>query len=184
MLFWLITAVATGMILGMSFNFFRLERFLKPDFLVEEYQEENTLKGKKLLEKLKIVWLEGVNLTKKVIWFVIIGIAIGAIIHGFIPEDFFIEKITANNLFAVPIATILAIPLYANASGVIPIVESLVNKGIPLGTALAFMMATVGLSLPEAFILSKAMKPQLLIIFFGSVGISIILIGFLANMIF
>ncbi len=184
MLFWLITAIAAGTILGMIFEFWRVERFLRPEFSTDKNEEFINLKGLKFLDKLKIVWHEGFNLTKKVIWFVIIGIGIGALIHGFLPENFFVEKITADNIWAVPLATILAVPLYANASGVIPIVESLVGKGIPLGTALAFMMATVGLSLPEAFILSKAMQPKLLIIFFGSVAISIIGIGFLANTIF
>jgi len=184
MLFWLIAAIATGTILGMVFEVFRVERFLRPEFSTSNNDETINLRGMKFLQKLKIVWQEGLELTKKVIWFVVIGIGIGAVIHGFVPENFFVERISADNLFAVPIATILAVPLYANASGVIPIVESLVGKGIPLGTALAFMMATVGLSLPEAFILSKAMKPRLLVIFFGSVAIAIIGIGFLANMIF
>jgi len=106
---------------------------------------------------------------------------VGAAIHGFIPAGFFEKYITAENLFAVPLATILAVPMYANVVGVIPIMQSLVAKGIPLGTAMAFMMAVVGLSLPEALILKRVMKTKLLAYFFGITTINIIIIGYLFN---
>ncbi len=89
-------------------------------------------------------------------------------IHGFVPTGFFQSHIGGNNPLAVPVSVILAVPMYANAAGVIPVLEALVARGIPLGTALAFMMAVVGLSLPEAMMLRKAMKPRLLGVFFGS----------------
>jgi hypothetical protein len=98
-----------------------------------------------------------------------------------VPTGFFEKYITADNIFAVPIATILAVPMYANSVGVIPIIQSLVEKGIPIGTALSFMMAIVGLSLPEALILKKIMKTKLLFYFFGIVTLSIIIIGYLFN---
>ena len=109
------------------------------------------------------------------------GIAVGAVIHGYVPAGFFENYIKADNLFAVPIAAIVAVPMYANAVGVIPIMQSLVEKGIPLGTALAFMMAVVGLSLPEALILKRVMKMKLLIYFFCITTITIIIIGYLFN---
>jgi hypothetical protein len=95
--------------------------------------------------------------------------------------NFFEKYLINSNWWSVPLATILAVPLYSNAVAVIPIMEVLVTKGIPFGTALAFMLATVGLSLPEALILKKAMKPKLLFSFFAVVTLGIILIGYLFN---
>lgn len=125
---------------------------------------------------------DAMGIFKKVAPYVILGVGVGALIHGYVPGGFFEKYIQADNLLAVPAAVILAVPLYANASGVIPIVESLVDKGIPLGTALAFMMAVVGLSLPEALILKKVMKLPLLIAFFSVVTLGIIVIGYGFNM--
>ena len=121
------------------------------------------------------------SLTKKIAIYALLGIAVGSIIHGFVPTGFFEKYITVDNLFAVPIATVIAIPMYANSVAVIPIIQSLVEKGIPLGTALAFMMAVVGLSLPEALILKKVMKIKLLLYFFGITALNIIIIGYLFN---
>lgn len=100
------------------------------------------------------------------------------------PTGYFENWISKNNSFAVPIVMIIGVPMYANATGVIPIMQVLVVKGIPLGTALAFSMAVVGLSLPEATLLKKVMKPPLIAWFFGSVALSIILLGYFFNLIF
>ncbi len=126
---------------------------------------------------------EAFEITKKVLPYLVIGIALGGWIHGFIPEGYFAKYLTQKEWWTVPFSVILAVPLYANASGVIPIVESLVDKGVPLGTALSFMMAVVGLSLPEAMILKRVMKPKLLLSFFGFVTVGIIVLGFLFNMV-
>jgi uncharacterized membrane protein YraQ (UPF0718 family) len=118
----------------------------------------------------------------RTIWpFVIGGIAIGACIHGYVPRDFLVAIAGRNNPFAVPIATLIGIPLYSNAAGVIPMVSALVEKGVGMGTALAFMMAVTGLSLPEFLILKKVMRLKLLLIFAGVVGCGIIIIGYLFN---
>ncbi|MDA3850668.1 MAG: permease [Spirochaetaceae bacterium] len=99
------------------------------------------------------------------IW-ILIGVGIGALLHGFVPENFFTEHLGKGQLWTVPAAVILGIPLYANASGVIPVVESLINKGVPIGTAMAFMMSVVGASFPEFMMLKQVMKPRLLLLFF------------------
>ncbi len=116
--------------------------------------------------------------------YVLAGLAIGAGIHGYVPTGFFQEHLAGDSLFAVPLSVSLAIPMYANASGILPVVQALVAKGIPLGTAIAFMMGVVGLSLPEAMMLKKVMQPRLLATFFGTVGISIIGLGYLFNVVF
>lgn len=145
------------------------------------YVEKITIAFK---ERLKEVTQEARSITKKVMPYVLIGVAIGGAIHGFIPTGFFEQYITKSNPFAVPLAVILWIPMYANAMGVIPIVQALIAKWIPLWTGLAFMMAVVGLSLPEFFILKKVMKIKLLLIFFWITGLCMILLGYFFNWIF
>lgn len=139
------------------------------------------LSRKSRLSLLKAFWIEGFGLTKKIFPYVVLGVGLGGIIHGLVPTSFFEQYLNNRNWWSVPIATIIAVPLYSGAVAVIPIMQALIIKGVPFGTALAFMLATVGLSLPEAIILKKVMKPQLLISFFTVVTLGIILIGYLFN---
>lgn len=124
------------------------------------------------------------RIIKKVLPYVLVGIVIGGIMLGYIPEAFFEQYMSKNNWFAVPISTILAVPMYSNASGNLPIVQVFVSKGIPLGTAIAFMMGVVGLSLPEALLLKKIMNFKLIGIYFGIVTVCIIISGYIFNFIF
>ncbi len=118
------------------------------------------------------------------VWpYVIAGIAVGAAIHGYMPQTFLAGIMGRGAWWSVPMAVLLGIPLYSNAAGVIPVVYALMEKGAALGTALAFMMAVVALSLPEMLILRKVLKPRLLIIFVGIVGSTIVLIGYLFNLV-
>lgn len=135
-------------------------------------------------QTVKLLSREAIGITKKISLYVLIGVGVASWIHGYVPEGFFETYITKENFFAVPLAVLLAVPLYSNASGVIPVIESLIDKGIPMGTALAFMMATVGLSFPEALILKRVMKLPLLLTFFGVVALGMILIGYVFNLIF
>ncbi|PKQ38378.1 MAG: hypothetical protein CVT59_03930 [Actinobacteria bacterium HGW-Actinobacteria-1] len=116
------------------------------------------------------------------VWpYVVVGIGIGAVMHGYIPDDFLVQYAGPNNPFAVPIAVLIGVPLYSNAAGVIPLVSVLTEKGMAMGTVLAFMMAVVGLSLPEAIILRKVLKPKLIAVYFGINAIGIVAIGYLFN---
>lgn len=121
------------------------------------------------------------DLLKKIGPYVVVAIGIGAIIHGYVPSDFLIRYAGPNNPLAVPIAVLLGVPLYSNAAGIIPLVAVFINKGIPIGTALAFMMAVTALSVPEMIILRKVLKPKLLAIFIGILAVSITFIGFFFN---
>jgi uncharacterized membrane protein YraQ (UPF0718 family) len=123
------------------------------------------------------------GLLKKIWPYVVIGIGIGAVIHGYVPQDFLVHWAGRDNPFAVPLAVALGVPLYANAAGVIPIVQALTAKGMAIGTVLAFMMAVTALSLPEAVILSNVLKKPLLATFFGVVAVAIMLVGYLFNLI-
>ncbi|PIF03287.1 MAG: hypothetical protein CR987_00380 [Draconibacterium sp.] len=116
------------------------------------------------------------------IWlYVIIGIAIGAVAHGYVPDDYLAKMLGKGNWYAIPLAILLGIPLYSNAAGIIPIVSVLIEKGVSLGTALAFMMSVIGLSLPEIIILKKVLKWQLIAVFIGVVAVGIIIVGFVFN---
>ena len=179
---YVVAAILLGVIGGFILSKLKLEKYV-PDYIWKIKSQNIEIKNEKIpFKKLFLkFWKEGFDLTKKITPYVLIGIAVGAAIHGFVPAGFFEKYISAENLFAVPIAAIVAVPMYANAVGVIPIMQSLVEKGIPLGTAMAFMMAVVGLSLPEALILKRVMKTKLLIYFFGITTINIIIIGYLFN---
>jgi len=118
---------------------------------------------------------------RKVAPWVAVGVAIGAFIHGYAPENFLARYAGRDNPFAVLIAVAIGIPLYSNAEGVIPVVQALWAKGLPLGTTLAFMMAVTGLSMPEMIILRRVLKPRLLATFIGVVGVGILIVGYFFN---
>jgi hypothetical protein len=116
------------------------------------------------------------------VWpYVVVGIGIGAVMHGYVPNDFLVKYAGPGNPLAVPLAVLVGVPLYSNAAGVVPIVGVLIAKGVSIGTALAFMMAVVGLSLPEAIILRKVLKPKLIALYFGINAVGIVAIGYLFN---
>ena len=179
---YVISAMLLGIFGGFILGKLKLKKYVADYVWKIKSQNLETKNNKEKLSALiKKFWYEGFDLTKKITPYVLLGIAVGAAIHGYVPAGFFENYIKADNLFAVPIAAIVAVPMYANAVGVIPIMQSLVEKGIPLGTAMTFMMAVVGLSLPEALILKRVMKIKLLAYFFGITTINIIIIGYLFN---
>lgn len=137
-----------------------------------------------LLQRLPEVNTEVLKTLKRLVPYIFIGLALGSFIHGYVPEAFFEATLAKSNFFAVPIAVVLAIPLYIDAVSVLPVIDSLVDKGVPLGTAIAFMMAAIGLSFPEALLLKKVMKRKLIIAFFSTIGLGMIVSGFLFNLIF
>jgi uncharacterized membrane protein YraQ (UPF0718 family) len=124
------------------------------------------------------------DIVSKVWIYVILGIAVGAGIHGYVPQDFMASFMGKGAWWSVPAAVLLGVPMYSNAAGIIPIVKALLEKGAALGTVLAFMMAVIGLSLPEAIILRNILKPRLVFTFFGIVAAGIIIIGYLFNIVF
>lgn len=132
-------------------------------------------------ERLQYAWDYVVEILKKVSPYVVIAIGLGALIHGYVPTDFLAQVAGKDNPLGVLVAVIIGVPLYSNAAGVLPLVAVLMEKGVPLGTALAFMMAVTALSLPEMIILRKVLKPKLLAIFVGILTVSIIAVGYLFN---
>ena len=173
----LVVAIVAGMVIGK----------LKLEKWVEEYVF--TFHNGQSAETAALTWKERfdyarwntADILKKVWLYVVIAIGIGGFIHGYVPEDFLVKYAGPQNPFAVPLAVALGVPLYSNAAGVIPIVYALMNKGLALGTILAFMMAVTALSLPEMIILRKVLKVPLLAVFVGIMTVTIIAVGYLFN---
>jgi uncharacterized membrane protein YraQ (UPF0718 family) len=175
----LLIAIVAGYVLGRL----KLERWVEP------FVFETRLGGQVIDPSLGLTWddriqmgVEEVGLILRKIWpYLLVGIALGAAIHGWAPEDFFTQYAGAGNPFAVLIAVLVGIPLYSNAAGIMPLVQALHDKGLPMGTLLAFMMAVVALSLPELILLRRVLKPPLIVTFVAVTGAGIIAVGYLFN---
>lgn len=180
---------ATGLFIAISAGYvigrLNLERF------VEGWVYETKAKQVDFVEE-KIPFSEridsGISAVKEIVakvWiYIVIGIAVGAGIHGYVPENFMASLMGKSAWWSVPLSVLIGIPMYSNAAGIIPIVQALLEKGASLGTVLAFMMSVIGLSLPETIILKKVLKIQLIGVFIGVVGAGIIIVGYLFNFIF
>lgn len=176
----LLVAIAGGIAIGML----NLEKYVEP--FVYQIKSKNACcngdSGKIThKERLSEAHNGACSIFKKVYPYILIGVGIGAFIHGYVPTGFLVQYAGAHNPFAVPIAVLIGVPLYSNIAGVLPITEVLVKQGLPIGTVLAFTMAVTALSLPEMIILRKVLKPQLLAIFAGILTLAIIFTGYLFN---
>jgi len=182
-LLYITAGMAIGVVGGWILGKLRMEKYVADFVWKLPEQKENIIAQQSRSKKqiAQIVSKEAMNITKKIALYIFVGVGIGAVIHGYVPQGFFETYLQKAGIWSVPLAVILAVPLYSNASGVIPIIQSLIAKGVPIGTGLAFMMAVVVLSLPEALILKKVLKWQLLASFFGIVTVGIIIIGYLFN---
>ncbi len=185
---YVISGILLGTVSGIILQQLNLERYLTPwvQQILENSQKETEKFQKQsttFKQKLPFIWKESKSILKGIFIYIIIGVAVGAFMHGYVPEGFFEQYLSKDNLLAVPLATILAVPMYSGASGILPIVQVLVAKGVPLGTAIAFMMAVVGISLPEAMLLKKVMTFKLIAIFFSVVTLCIIISGYIFNVI-
>jgi uncharacterized membrane protein YraQ (UPF0718 family) len=173
----LTVAVLAGLVIGRL----HLERF------VEDYVWKVHAGGRgidvrlTMSDRVRDAWRSTLDIVRRVLPYVVIGIGIGAVIHGYVPTELVVSIGGTGNPLAVPALVALGVPLYSNAAGTIPIVEALIGKGLPLGSALAFMMAITALSLPEMVILRRVMKPRLIAVFIAVVATGIVGIGYLFN---
>jgi hypothetical protein len=175
----LVIAITAGMLIGR----FKMERFVE-DFVWKVHRKITVSEGKTTWEERSLqAWHSVREIVGKVWIYVVIGIGIGAGIHGYVPTDALVSIMGKQAWWSVPAAVLLGIPLYSNAAGIIPIVSALMEKGASLGTVLAFMMSVIGLSLPEAVILRRVLKLPLLITFFVIIAVAIMLTGYLFNLI-
>ena len=177
----LVLAIVAGWVIGRL----RLERHVEP------FVFETTLRGQPVDLSSELSWEdrfamgreEVVSILRKIWPYLVVGIGIGAAIHGWVPEDFFVDAAGPDNPLAVPVAVGIGVPLYSNAAGVLPLVEALHAKGLAMGTVLAFMMSVVALSVPEMVLLRRVLKPKLLAVFVGAVAVGILAVGVLFNLI-
>ena len=175
----LVIAILAGFIIGRL----KLERWVEP------FVFETKLRGKVIDSTAGLTWddriqmgiEEVISILRKIWPYLLVGIGLGAVIHGWAPQDFFARYAGADNPFAVLIAVLIGIPLYSNAAGILPLIDALYSKGLPMGTLLAFMMATVALSLPEMILLRRVLKPKLIATFIGVTAVGIIGVGYLFN---
>ncbi len=177
----LIVAIAAGWVIGRL----HLESWVEP------FVFETTMRGQPVDLSIHLSWSdrftigreEVASIIKKIWPYLLVGIGVGALVHGWVPEDFFVRYAGPENPVAVPVAVGLGVPLYSNAAGVLPLVEALHAKGLAMGTVLAFMMSVVALSLPEMILLRRVLKPRLLAVFVGVVATGIVVVGFVFNLV-
>ena len=184
---WKVTAIyiGTGLLVaifgGLIIGKLKLEKWVGEYVYQFHNGQEYEIVRQTFKERLLYAKENTLDILKKVWLYIIIAIGIGGLIHGYVPQDFLVHYAGPRNPFAVPIAVLLGVPLYANAAGVIPIVYALMEKGLSMGTVLAFMMAVTALSFPEMIILRKVLKLPLLGVFVGIMTVTIIAVGYLFN---
>lgn len=184
-LIYVVSGILLGTVGGWLLGKFNLEPLLSDwvKQILANKQQAGEFKADKqtFFQRLPEITRGAWDIVKGVVLYVLIGIGIGAAMHGYVPENFFQQYLGSGAWWTVPLAVILAVPMYANAAGIVPVIQVFVAKGVPLGTTIAFMMATVGLSIPEGTLLKKVMTLKLIGIYFGMVTLFIIFSGFLFN---
>jgi uncharacterized membrane protein YraQ (UPF0718 family) len=184
-LLYMSTGLIIAMISGYVIGRLKLEKHVEP-WVYEVKAGHLDMGEEKIPFSARIT--AGIDAVKEIVskvWiYIVIGIAVGAGIHGYVPENFMASLMGKSAWWSVPAAVLLGVPMYSNAAGIIPIVQALLEKGASLGTVLAFMMGVIGLSLPETIILRKVLKLRLIFIFVGIVATGIIIVGYLFNLIY
>jgi len=184
-LIYVLTGLTVAILSGWLIGVFKLEKYVEDwVFKVKSNNQDEIEEKISFEQRIKTGYDSVKDIVGKIWIYILIGIAVGAGAHGYVPEDFLSALMGKANWYSVPLAIVIGIPLYSNAAGIIPIISVLIEKGVTLGTALAFMMSVIGLSLPEIIILKKVLKWQLIAIFVGIVAVGIIIVGFLLNFIY
>lgn len=188
---WKLTAVyvaagmGIGIVGGVLIDRLRMERYVE-DYVwkirmgaLAQVEADTSLTG-----RVRYAWGEVTDIVGRIWLYVIAGIGIGAALHGYVPQELFARYAAADNPFAVPVAVLMGLPLYSNATGVIPVAEALLAKAVPVGTVIAFMMSVVAISPPEFVMLRKVLKVPMLAFFGGFLAVAFVLVGYLLNLLF
>lgn len=185
MLIYIFTGLVIAILAGWIIGKLKLEKWVQ-EWVYKIHAEHQDLVKEKMTfaKRIGYGYASVRDIVGKVWFFVVIGIVVGAGFHGYVPQNFLASFMGSHEWYSVPLSVLIGIPLYSNAAGVIPIVSVLIEKGASLGTALAFMMSVIGLSLPEIIILKKVLKLPLIMTFVGIVGCGILIVGYLFNLIF
>ncbi len=181
-LIYLVSGVSIAIISGWIIGRLKLEHFIEDWVLLVRENEQQVSDGVlNWSDRIDKGWSSVREIVGKVWPYILAGIGVGALIHGYVPEDFMAKIMGKNSWWSVPAAVLVGIPMYSSAAGVVPVVEALLGKGAALGTVLAFMMSVIALSLPEMVILRKVLKIQMILVFISVVGCGILFTGFLFN---
>jgi len=179
---YMVTGLTIAIISGWLIGKLGLEKYVAEWVYKVKVKHENQLDVKiTFYERIQAGYESVKEIVGKIWIYIILGIAVGAGAHGYVPEDFLGSLLGKENWYGVPLAILMGVPMYSNAAGIIPIVSVLIEKGVSLGTALAFMMSVIALSLPEIIILKKVLKWQLITVFVGIVAVGIVIVGFIFN---
>ncbi|MBD3249111.1 permease [Candidatus Woesearchaeota archaeon] len=178
---YVVSGILIGTISGLILGKMKLEKYLVKDLISTNNAIKKEIKYDGIKKRLYFGLNESISIIKKLWLWILIGVGIGAVIHNYVPSEVIQSIVSKGGLFSVPIAVILGVPMYGSCAAIVPIAVVLFEKGVPIGTALAFMMAIAALSFPEAIILRRAMKLKLIAIFFGVVTLAIILTGYIYN---
>jgi uncharacterized protein len=182
-LLYLVSGVILSIVAGVIIGRMHIEHLIEDFVYKKRSRKKEKISSMVFRERMEYAKRYTTNIIKKVWVYIIIGVGIGAWIHGYVPVDFLARYAGADKWYAVPLATLIGVPLYSNAAGIVPLVSALTEKGVSMGTTLAFMMAVTALSLPEFMILKRVMKRKLLVIFATIMTLGIILLGYLFNFI-
>ena len=184
-LIYVITGLTIAIISGFVIGKMRLEKYVEGwVYEIKSVNADTAEEKLRFSERIEHGYIAVKDIVKKVWLYIVIGIGVGAWIHGYVPENFMAGIMGKSAWWSVPFSVLIGIPMYSNAAGIIPVMQALLEKGASLGTALAFMMAVIGLSLPEVIILKKVLKLPLIIIFVSVVGVGIVIVGYLFNFIY
>ena len=175
-----VAGMFVGILSGVVISKLHLEHLVE-DYIYEMQAKESFVPEQSFKDRIDFAVSEVKDIVSRVWKFVVVGISIGALIHGFVPQGFLVDYAGPNNPFAVFVSVAAGIPMYSNAIGTIPIIEALIAKGVGVGTGLAFMMSVVALSLPQMILLKQVIKPKLIAIFVGITGSGILMVGYLFN---
>lgn len=188
---WKVTAIyiGTGLVLAITAGWvigkLKLEKYVESWVYQFTSGADNAVEEQLTFDQRITRGLEAVKEIVGKVWiYVVIGVGVGAAAHGYVPESYMAQLMGKSTWYSVPLSILIGVPLYSNAAGIIPIVSVLIEKGVPLGTALAFMMSVIGLSLPEMIILRKVLKLKLIFAFLGIVSLGIVIVGFIFNWIY
>lgn len=182
-LLYVVSGLLLGIFSGLILGKMKLERFLVEDMLEAQHSPEEEKEFRTLRSRVEFGLAEATSIVQKLWAWVIVGVGIGAVIHDYVPQEAIQAVLSKTGIFSVPLAVLIGVPMYGSCAAIVPVAVVLFQKGIPLGTALSFMMAVSALSLPEAIMLRRAMKLPLIGIFFGITTLGIIFTGYLFNFI-
>jgi len=178
---YVVSGMFIGVVCGSILGRMDLVRYIEKDILVKPGEDKCDIKAKTIKQKILFGFNEAACIVKKLWIWILVGVGLGALIHNYVPQETIQSLVGKTGVFSVPIATLLGVPMYGSCAAILPIALVLFQKGFPLGTALAFMMAVAALSLPEAIMLRRAMKLKLIFLFFSITTIGIIFTGYLFN---